>query len=169
VIPKERFLTAVRSFARTAYVDQRTGARRPQTPTPLMIPRPALLACCACVSELHDRVSLVGDMLDLTGRRTAVHAGSQRSGAPASSSCPNFSSSFTLPPPWALLVCGSAYASSIAGSFPVSTRPLRPTVWWVRPRLRAHQRGSRDSSTASAHLTAASAAVADISADTLAS
>ena len=27
VIPKERFLTAVRSFARTAYVDQRTGAK----------------------------------------------------------------------------------------------------------------------------------------------
>lgn len=27
VIPKERFLTAVRSFARPAYVDQRAGAR----------------------------------------------------------------------------------------------------------------------------------------------
>jgi hypothetical protein len=58
---------------------------------------------CVHIGQL-DRVSLVGDMLDLTGRRTAVHAGSQRSGAPASSSRPNFSSSFTIPPPWALLV-----------------------------------------------------------------
>lgn len=149
----------------TSALEQRTPTK--VTPKDDPEARGARLLCVR-IRQL-DRVSLVGDMLDLTGRRTAVHAGSQRSGAPASSSCPNFSSSFTLPLPWALLVCGSAYASSIAGSFPVFDPSPQSTVWWVCPRLRAHQRGSRDSSTASAHLTAASAAVADISADTLAS
>jgi hypothetical protein len=55
--------------------------------------RAARLLCVLC---LRIRVSLVGDMLDLTGRRPALHAGSQRSGAPATSSLPDFSSSFFI-------------------------------------------------------------------------
>jgi hypothetical protein len=139
-----------------AYVDRLTGARRPAAKE---IPRlPAWPACCACVSEL-DRVSLVGDVLVLTGRRPALHAGSQRSGAHAlfrPFSLHTFSSFLHTPPPWALLVYSSVYPSPSAGSFPVPPANGAPSC----ARLRAHQRGSRDSLTACASLTAASAAVA---------
>ena len=86
----------------------------------------ARVARLLCVLCLRIRVSLVGDVLDLTGRRPALHAGSQRSAAPATSSLPDFSSSFfiLLPAPCysatseSTASCASAYASPIAGSFP---------------------------------------------------